>query len=135
MIENKEYLGKEFALSAKKSKNQNNLFTKNHTRFDVAIIVDGIAFNTAYQCNVAHTKITFERVMESLVLDASAFDCSRDIDDFSSEFEYKKVSDAINAYNLCGKTSEFVHSVFSDEELEELNELIENNWEENEISR
>lgn len=135
MIENKEYLGKEFAFSAKKSKNQNNLFTKEHTRFDVAIIADGVAFNTEYQCNTKYNEPTFERVMESLVLDASAFDCSRDIDDFSSEFEYKKVSDAINAYNICGKTSEFVHSVFSDEELEELQELIGNDWEVDEISR
>lgn len=135
MIENKEYLGKEFAFSAKKSENQNNLFTKEHTRFDVAIIANGVAFNTKYQCNTKHNEPTFEDVMEALVSDASYFDCVDDIDEFSKECGFDSISATINAYKLCGETSAFIHKVFSDEELEELQELIENNWETEEISR
>lgn len=135
MIENKEYLGKEFAFSSKKSENQNNLFTKEHTRFDVAIIANGVAFNTQYQCNTKHNEPTFEDVMEALVSDASYFDCVDDIDEFSKECGFDSISSTINAYKLCGETSAFIHKVFSDEELEELNELIENGWEVSELDR
>ena len=137
MIENKEYLGKEFAFSVKKSENQNNLFTKEHTKFDVAIIADGVAFNTKYQCNQKYNKPTFENVMESLVADALFFDYVVDIDEFVKEggLLNDSVSATIESYKICGETSKFIHNVFSNEELEELNELIENHWEMDEFGR
>ena len=57
-----------------------------------------------------------------VLLDADAYDNSRDIDDFSAEFGYEKISECLKAYRACEKTSEKMHEIFTNAELEQLHD-------------
>lgn len=57
-----------------------------------------------------------------ILMDLSAYDNTQNIDDFAAEFGYDKVSELLNAYNGCKKTSEALHEIFTDVELEQLKE-------------
>ena len=66
--------------------------------------------------------LNYRNVMECLLLDKSAYDSCRDIDDFQAEFGYDKVSECLKAYNVCKETSEALERIFTEEELEQLQE-------------
>ena len=68
--------------------------------------------------------LNYRNVMECLLLDKSAYDSCRDIDDFQAEFGYEKVSECLKAYNGCKETSEGLERLFTEEELEQLQEEI-----------
>lgn len=67
----------------------------------------------------------FKNVMKCLLLDKSAYDSCEDIDDFQGQFGYEKVSECLKAYNGCKETSEALDRVFTEEELEKLDEELE----------
>ena len=54
--------------------------------------------------------------------DADAYDSTQNIDDFAAEFGYEKVSELLKAYRACKKTSEALHEIFTDAELEQLHD-------------
>lgn len=54
--------------------------------------------------------------------DADAYDSTQNIDDFAAEFGYEKVSELLKAYRACEKTSEKMHEIFTDAELEQLHD-------------
>ena len=76
----------------------------------------------AYRNNEA---LDFKQVMDCLLLDKSAYDSCRDIDDFQNEFGYEKVSECLKAYNGCKETSEGLERLFTEEELEQLQEEVQ----------
>ena len=125
----KEDGGKDAKMQLVPSLNQSNKFTENHTRFDGKLSIEGNELYFDYQCNLKYNPPTFEDVLGSLLTDASSYDSNRDIDDFAKEFGYEKVSEAIAAFNGCKEHSEFIHKVFSDKEIDELYELMNNDWE------
>ena len=57
-----------------------------------------------------------------ILMDLSAYDNAQNIDDFAADFGYEKVSELLNVYNGCKKTSEALHKIFTDSELEQLQE-------------
>ena len=107
------------------SKEQNNLFTPYHTRFDCAIKygTNCEPFKFNYQCNTAHTMPNIKDVMYSLLLDTFTYDDAKDVYEFCEELGYdyidyyEKVS---FMYNICRETSFAIHNMFTDEEISKL---------------
>ena len=100
----------------------------NRQKYEVELNYNGETYTTHYTDSVMAYRngegIDFERVIECLLLDKSAYDSCRDIDDFQSEFGYEKVSECLKAYNSCKETSEGLERLFTEEELEQLQEEI-----------
>lgn len=113
------------------SANQNDTFTPHHTRYDCAIKYGTYAepYKFTYQCNPDYTTPNIKDVMDSLLLDASSYDDSTDIYDFCNEYGYdiyENESKCYDVYNACKRTSEALHRMFTDDELEDIfNELEE----------
>ena len=100
----------------------------NRQKYEVELNYNGRTYTTHYTDSVMAYRngkdIDFKRVMECLLLDKSAYDNCRDIDDFQAEFGYEKVSECLKAYNGCKETSEGLDRLFTEEELEQLQEEI-----------
>ena len=101
----------------------------NRQKYEVELNYNGRTYTTHYTDSVMAYRngkdIDFKRVMECLLLDKSAYDNCRDIDDFQAEFGYEKVSECLKAYNGCKETSEALDRIFTEEELEQLREEFE----------
>ena len=109
------------------SENQTKLFTPCHRRYNVVIMYNGKRYSSTYQCNIKETPTTKD-IMYCLLLDANCYDTTRDIKEFAEEFGYELYDDDYDGYNketervykACKKTSEAMHRLFTDEELETL---------------
>lgn len=123
------YVGKEISMCLRESLNQEGLFSSHHLKFDGKLSCNGQNYFFSYQCNPTYTTPNLEDVLESLLCDASSYDCYRDIDEFATEFGYEKVSETLKAYNGCKEAYEALQKMFNEEELEELYELNSNGWE------
>lgn len=101
----------------------------NRQKYEVELNYKGNSYITYYTDSVMAYRngedIDFERVMECLLLDKSAYDSCTDIDDFQAQFGYEKVSECLKAYNGCKETSEALDRMFTEEELEQLREEFE----------
>ena len=109
------------------SEEQDNLFTPHHTKFDCAIQYgtncEPYKFN--YQCNTAYMMPNIKDIMYSLLLDAWSYDNTEDAYDCANELGFDMVEDykkVIDMYMNCKNTSIALHRMFTDAELEKLNE-------------
>lgn len=109
--------------SYREASEQVGLFTPYHTLFKCKIKVDGLQYTFNYQCNTDSSVPNLASCLDCILMDAFAYDNSRDFDDFYNEFgtDYK-------AYKACKKTSKAIHRLFSDEEIETLLAEIEGEW-------
>ena len=98
----------------------------NCQKYEVELNYNGRTYTTHYTDSVMAYKngedLNYRNVMECLLLDKSAYDSCKDIDDFQAEFGYDKVSECLKAYNGCKETSEALERIFTEEELEQLQE-------------
>ncbi|MCQ2740491.1 MAG: hypothetical protein MJ237_09770 [bacterium] len=112
------------------SDNQDNLFTRVHTRFDVCIETERGEFETEYQCNTLYTEPNKRDVLECLLSDMNCFEGCVDSEDFIFSFGYdgtpEDLRKGFRAYEGCKATAEAMHRIFTDAELEELQNEIEN---------
>ena len=122
------YVGKEISMYLRESLNQEGLFSSHHVKFDGKLSCNGQDYFFSYQCNPNSITPSLEDVLESLLLYASRYDCYRDPEEFAFEFGYKKLSQALKAYNRCKETYESLQKMFREEELKELYELSSNGW-------
>ena len=101
----------------------------NRQKYEVELNYNGETYTTHYTDSAMAYRngegIDFKQVMECLLLDKSAYDNCRDIDDFQAEFGYEKVSECLKVYNGCKETSEALDRIFTEEELEQLQEEFE----------
>lgn len=67
---------------------------------------------------------TITDVLSSLLLDASAFQCSTDIDDFADNLGITKVSQAVKMYRVCEETYYKLMDLLGGN-LEDLDEFME----------
>ena len=111
------------------SDNQNDLFTRNHTRYKCVIRYEGKRYTFEYQCNPSYTKPNKENCLECLLSDASAIECTFDIDDFLKEYGYadslENIRKGERAYKACIKTYNALCRMFN-ADLPALREEIEN---------
>lgn len=114
----------------RKSENQDNLFTPYHRKYNVVVKYNGKQYSSTYQCN-AKEMPKVKDIIYCLLLDASSYDNARDIEDFANEFGYELYEyDYVTKYNketeriykACKKTSEAMHRMFTDEEIDTLHE-------------
>ena len=119
---------KKIKFSYREADNQTGLFTPYHTLFKCKIKVDGLQFTFPFQCNASHEEPNLEACLSCLFLDASAYEESRDLLDFVNEYGYETETGARKAYKACKRTYKALHRLFSEEELEELYEEVEE-WE------
>lgn len=102
----------------------------NRQKYEVELNYKGNTYTTYFTDSVMayrnNEELNFKHVMYCLLLDKSAYDNCTDIDDFQHEFGYEKVSECLKAYNGCKETSEGLDRLFTEEELEELQEEFEN---------
>lgn len=99
--------------------NQNNLFTSQHCRYACKIRHNGKQFSFPYQCNY-HMNVNAKDAIYCLFMDAMSYEQNPDIDDFSSEFGYTSIKDAIRIYKACRRAYNALHRMFTDAELEQL---------------
>lgn len=107
------------------SKNQNNLFTAYHTKFNCTITYNNIICKFDYQCNTKYITPNMKDCLYSLFRDADVYDDSINFEDFAANLgynlnctdDYKK---AKKSYSGCGKAYRKLTSMFSADELETL---------------
>lgn len=127
ITEDQNYCGLDFHMELTESKDQTDLFTKDHTKFDGFIEVKGQRIEFPYQCNLSFTEPEMEDVLSSLLLDKMSYDMhADDIDGFANEFGITSVSECIRTYESCKSISEKLDSIFTKEELEALDDLEQN---------
>ncbi|MEY8365773.1 hypothetical protein AALA22_09075 [Anaerovoracaceae bacterium 41-7] len=99
----KPWMNENFKFKCKKSQNQTNTLTPCHTRFEIEILRydknKRISFE--YQCNTKYSQPDFDSCFYAYLMDAEAFMSCQDIDEFSREFGFEKVSECLRAYNGC----------------------------------
>lgn len=125
---------KQIKVTTETSENQNNLFTPSHRKYDVVIKYNGKQYSSTYQCNARQTPNPKD-IVECLLLDASAYDNAKDIEDFAKEFGYELYDydcgdydkETKRIYKACEKTSKAIHRMFTDEEIETLYEELNEN--------
>lgn len=117
----------------RKSDNQSDTFTRQHTRFDVSIETARGVFKTTYQCNTDVMRPNKLDVLECLLSDAEAFEMCPDKEDFVFEFGYTESPESLRkgykAYEGCKRTYYGLHNIFTYKELEELAEQIYGDYE------
>ena len=79
-----------------------------------------------------NTPLNKKDVMYCVLSDMGCYESSRDMEDFIYSFEYdngnnlKLYKEGMKAYKACKKTSEKLHAIFNNDELEQLqNEYME----------
>ena len=112
------------------AKEQNDLFTPHHTKFDCAIQygTNCKPFEFPYQCNIEYVQPNIRDIMECLMLDAQVYDCEyADAKDMADGFGYdyfEEQEKVDNMWNACKRASEALHRMFTQDELDELAEEI-----------
>jgi hypothetical protein len=114
------------------SETQDNLFTPYHRKYKVVIKYNGKQYTTTYQCNAKHQPNPKD-IIYCLLLDASSYDNANNIEDFANEFGYELYDDYGYGYNketekvykACKKTSDAMHRMFTEEEMESIYEVLD----------
>lgn len=76
-------------------------------------------FDSVYSyCN--NIKLDKKHALYCVLMDCRAYDDYTDIQDFADAFGYEKIKDLLKAYDGCKKTSEALHNIFNNNELEQL---------------
>ena len=110
--------------SYREADKQEGLFTSSHTLFKCKIKVDGLQYTFPYQCNTKHMMPNLVNCLDCLLMDASCYEQSHDVVDFCSEFGYTG-AEGIKAYKACKKTYKALNRLFTDEEIGELTQELE----------
>lgn len=130
--ENIETLIYKINYDVKESSNQNNLITEYHTRFNCTLNYNNVTYNFDFQCNTKNTKPTKEVVLGCVLLDSRSYeDCKINDDDidnieeFRFTFGYENVKELLEAYNGCRKAYNNIKKMFTNEEIEQLENYLE----------
>ena len=105
---------------------QNELFTSHHRKYACKIVYNKKQYSFNYQCNPNYTTPNVKDCIVCLLSDTFDYDNAKDIFDFADEFGYVVNKETERIFKACKKTSNAIHRLFTDEELEELaNEINE----------
>lgn len=114
----------------RKSDNQtSHMFSDGHVKYNCKISYNGKSFQTTYQCNPKYSdmdKIKFNFVY-CVLLDKETYDDSRDEEDFADSLAmdyYEDYKEVKRIYKACQRASCKLNEMFSQEELEILDEFF-----------
>ncbi len=111
------------------SKNQCDLFTREHVKHDLEIeIIDNLGnsfiFETTFQFNPKYYKFKKNDGLQAVILDALAFGNTRNYEDFCTCFGYEREEEkSYSIYRACEKAYNFFR--IADLSLEDLNKLAD----------
>ena len=118
--------------NVKESSNQNNNFTKYHTRFDCTLNYNNVTYNFDFQCNTENTKPTKEVVLGCVLsdsrcyLDSKVYDDDIDnLEEFKDLFGYEDIKDLCEAYKGCKNAYNHISKMFTKKEQEQLFDYLE----------
>ena len=111
--------------SYREADKQEGLFTPCNTLFKCKIKVDGCQFTFPYQCNTAYTTPNLLDCICSIISDMDCYDISRNLADFYEALGFTDFEEAEKAYKACKKTSKALHRLFTNEEIEILDNELE----------
>lgn len=114
-----------FKITYQESLNQNELFTKNHKRFDVKIEYKNKMFYCDYQCNPNYKTPNEKDILQCVLMDASSYECTQDIDTFANEFGYDSISECLRAFEGCQNAYNYINDTIGIDKIEELINYIE----------
>ena len=111
------------------SKNQNDLFTPHHTRFDCAIKygTNCDPYKFTYQCNTDYNMPNIKDIMYSLMLDAQTYEEYDNAYDMACDlgYDYYEEKEKVEKiWNSCKETCEALHEMFTQDELDDLAEEL-----------
>ena len=114
----------------RKSDNQtSHMFSDGHVKYNCKISYNGKSFQTTYQCNPQYSdmdKIKFDFVY-CILLDKEAYDNALDEEDFANNLAmdyYEDKKEVKRIYKACQRASRKLDRMFSDEELNILDEFF-----------
>jgi len=92
----------------------------------VTVIYKGHKRTFDFWNNLQNKQPSKELLLDCLLCDALAYRETQNIDEFSAEFGYTKITEAIRAYNSCYKTYRKLSTLFqvSDEVLWEMANIV-----------
>ena len=102
---------------------QEKLLSKDHIKYEVKISYKDKTFIVPFQCN-KKDRPSKKDVLSCLLSDMMAYNEYTDIDEFQRVFGYEKVSECLEVFQGCKTNSERMHSMFTEEELTELDRLV-----------
>lgn len=113
-----------------KSNNQSaHMFSNGHVKYNCKISYNGKSFQTTYQCNPQYSdmsKIKFDFIY-CLLLDKETYDNALDEEDFANNLAmdyYEDKKEVKRIYKACQRASCELDKMFSQEELEILDEFF-----------
>lgn len=104
---------------------QKKVEPRKNTKYEVMISYHGETVSTEIQC-IRTTSPDKKEVLTYLLSDMTAYDYYNDIDTFQKAFDYVKASECIKAFERCKATSQRMHNIFTEEELESITRIINN---------
>lgn len=121
------------------SRVENSPFAKGYNRkYRIKLTKGNKEFTFAFHDSVYNyqnnKKLNKLDTLYSVLLDMSCYDNARGFEDFANEFGYELYNDdytgynkkALRIYNACEKTSNSLHKLFNNAELEKLQEIFQN---------
>ena len=112
------------------SNNQtSHMFSNGHVKYNCKISYNGKSFQTTYQCNPQYSdmdKIKFDFIY-CILLDKEAYDNAMDEEDFANNLAmdyYEDRKEVKRIYKACQRASCKLNEMFSQEELEILDEFF-----------
>ena len=94
-----------------------------HKRYYLQLAYKNNTYNFTFSDSVYNyqnnKKLDKKDALYCVLMDCQAYDNYTDIQDFADAFGYEK-KDLLKVYNGCKKTSEALHNIFNDDELEQL---------------
>lgn len=103
---------------------QNDLFTPNHVKYACMLKANGRQYTFEYQCNPQYSKPTVDDCLYALMSDMQCFECAKDIEDFMFDLGYAGYKEAERAYKACRRTAKAMHRMFTDEQLDEIYDVV-----------
>ena len=114
----------------RKSDNQtSHIFSAGHVKYNCKISYNGKSFQTTYQCNPQYSDMSKIKLdfIYCLLLDKETYDNARDEEDFANNLGmdyYEDKKEIERCYKACQRASEQLNRMFSDEELNILDEFF-----------
>lgn len=97
---------------------------RNYNTYLIELSYNGKSYEFEYHDN--YFRHDYEGVLRDILSDKRAYDLNSNIEDFASEFGYDYVSEECEeCFEGCKETSEALEEMFTDEELEQLEEEVE----------
>lgn len=106
MKKNYNFYTENMTFSYRKSLNQSNTFTRNHTRYDVTLtnLLNGQKVCFEYQCNPKYNKPSKINCLWAYLMDAQSYYWANgDLDAFAADLDIQKPSEAFRVFNACKK--------------------------------